>query len=118
MVCVTDDPERARNTFRSAFAPYYATPVYNRFLAWAGYDDVAATIAEGWKERDRDKTTGALDDEIVDEIGVIGTAEECRERIRWAMETGIDTAIIAPLAVSAEEAQATLEAFTPAVFEP
>ena len=33
MVLVTDDVGDGRNRFRAAFAPYYATPVYNRFLA-------------------------------------------------------------------------------------
>ena len=112
MVCVTDDVERARNAFRGAFAPYYATPQYNAFLAWSGYEDAAKTIAEGWAEKNREKTGGALDDDLVDAIGVIGSAEHCRERIRWAMETGVDTAIIAPIGVTPEEGQATLEAFT------
>jgi len=35
-VIVTDDKEGARNMIRAAFAPYYATPVYNAFLAWSG----------------------------------------------------------------------------------
>ena len=112
MVCVTDDVERARNAFRAAFAPYYATPQYNAFLAWAGYEEAAQTIAEGWAEKDRAKTGGALDDDLVDAIGVIGSADHCRERIRWAMETGVDTAIIAPIGVTPEESQATLDAFT------
>ncbi len=118
MVCVTDDKARARDAFRAAFAPYYATPQYNAFLEWAGYEDAAAQIREGWAEKNRDKTTGALTDDIVDEIGVIGSADECRERIRWALDTGIDTAIVAPLAASKEETQATLDAFTADNFQP
>lgn len=117
MVCVTDDKAKARDAFRAAFAPYYATPVYNAFLAWAGYEDVAATIREGWAAKDRAKTTGALTDELVDEIGIIGSPEECREKLRWAMDTGVDTAIIAPLATSRDELQATFDAFKPDVFD-
>ena len=60
---VTDDVEDARNRIRGAFAPYYATPVYNAFLAWSGYEDVAETIREGWAAKDREKTTGALSDQ-------------------------------------------------------
>ena len=47
MVLATDDKAGGRDLFRAAFAPYYATPVYNKFLAWAGYDAAAATITEG-----------------------------------------------------------------------
>tara|TARA_R110002167_G_scaffold37483_3_gene117509 strand:+ start:201 stop:1199 length:999 start_codon:yes stop_codon:yes gene_type:complete len=113
---VTDEAEEARNRFRANFAPYYATPVYNRFLAWAGYDEVADTITEGWAAKDRARTTGALSDELVHEIAVIGTAEECRERLRWAHETGIHTHIIAPLTTDPAEARRTFEAFTPDKF--
>jgi len=113
MVLVTDDKPAALAAFKGRFAPYYATPVYNRFLAWAGYEEAAATIAEGWAARDRDKTTGAITDELVDEIAIIGTAEECRERLRWTAETGIHTHIIAPVSADPAEIRRTFEAFTP-----
>ena len=113
MVLVTDDKPAALAAFKGRFAPYYATPVYNRFLAWAGYEEAAATIAEGWAARDRDKTTGAITDELVDEIAIIGTAEECRERLRWTAETGIHTHIIAPVSADPDEIRRTFEAFTP-----
>jgi len=114
MVLVTDDKESAYARFRAAFAPYYATPVYNAFLAWAGYEDEAAIIREGWAERDREKTGGAISDRLINEIGIIGSADECRERLQWCAKTGIHTHIIAPLGgATAEESQRTFEAFTP-----
>lgn len=111
MVLVTDDKAEGRKLFRAAFAPYYATPVYNKFLAWAGYEDAARTIAEGWAEKDRNKTGGALTDEMIDEIAIIGDEDEVRERIQQAADGGIHTAIIAPMAPSAEATQRTLDAF-------
>lgn len=113
MVLVTDDKEGARDLFRAAFAPYYATPVYNNFLAWAGYQDVANVITEGWAAKDRAKTTGAITDELVDEIAIIGSAEECQDRIRECAAGGIHTHIIAPMAATAEDVQRTFDAFTP-----
>lgn len=113
MVLVTDDKASARDQFRAAFAPYYANPVYNRFLAWAGHPQAAAEIAAGWAARDRRRTAGALSDALVDEIAVIGTADECRERIAKDAQAGIHTQIIAPLAGATQEAvAATLAAFT------
>ena len=116
LVLVTDDKDAAIDAFRGRMAPYYATPVYNNFLSWAGYEDVAATIRKGWAERDRAKTTGALSYELANDIAIIGTADECHERIRWAGETGIHTHIIAPLPASPEDVQRTFEAFTPENF--
>mgnify|MGYP000008573273 CR=1 FL=1 len=116
MVLVTDDKAEGRNRFRQNFAPYYAKPVYNKFLAWAGYEDEAAQIREGWAAKDRAKTTGALVDDLIDDIAIIGTADECRERLRWAAETGIHTHIIAPLSPDPKEAIRCFEAFRPEVF--
>ena len=113
MVLVTDDKSAARDLFRAAFAPYYATPVYNAFLTWSGFADAAQTISEGWAARDRAKTGGALTDAMIDEIAVIGSADECRARLLADMATGIDTQIIAPLAgASSADVQRTFEAFT------
>ena len=113
MVLVTDDVAGARNAFRAAFAPYYATPVYNSFLSWAGYEDAAAAIREGWAAKDRNKTAAALSDELVDEIGIIGSADYCRDKIRELGAAGITTHIVAPLGAAGREAQrATQEAFT------
>lgn len=114
MVLVTDDKESARTRFRAAFAPYYATPVYNNFLAWAGYEEAAAVIRQGWLEKDRGKTTSAISDEMVDEIAIIGSEDECRERLRWCAATGIHTHIIAPLGgATPDETARTFAAFTP-----
>jgi alkanesulfonate monooxygenase SsuD/methylene tetrahydromethanopterin reductase-like flavin-dependent oxidoreductase (luciferase family) len=109
-VIVTDDKAGARNFIRAGFAPYYATPVYNAFLAWSGYEEVAATIKEGWAAKDREKTTSALDDQLVDDIAILGTQEECYDRIREYGEMGITTHIIS--CVSPKESMATYEAFT------
>jgi len=112
MVLCTDDKEYGRNMFRAAFAPYYATPVYNKFLSWTGYEDAAATIREGWAEKNHEKTGGALTDDLIDEIAIIGTEGEIRERIQEDADGGVHTHIIAPLAARPEDLERTFEAFT------
>ncbi|MBV1904759.1 MAG: LLM class flavin-dependent oxidoreductase [Pseudomonadales bacterium] len=113
MVLVTNDKAEGRRLFRAAFAPYYANPVYNKFLAWAGYEDAADTITEGWAAKDRTKTSAALSDELVDEIAIIGTADECQQRILAHAQMGIHTHIIAPLGDPGSSGmQRTFEAFS------
>lgn len=116
MALVTDDKAEARDRFRAAFGPYYATPVYNSFLAWSGHAEVASTIAEGWAQKDRAKTGGAMSDALIDEVAFIGTEDEVRERIRAAAEGGVHTHIIAPITNNKEEAMRTFSAFTAANF--
>lgn len=117
MVLATDDKAAGRNLFRAAFAPYYATPVYNKFLAWAGYADAAGEITEGWAAKDRNRTTGALTDELIDEIAIIGNEDEIQERIQADADGGVDTHIIAPLAATAEDLERTFAAFTAERFQ-
>jgi len=113
-VIVTEDKEKARNLIRSAFAPYYATPVYNSFLKWCGFGETADVISEGWSQKDRAKTTGALSDELVDQIAIIGSAEECQERIRGYAAGGITTHVLS--CVSMKEMEQTYGAFTASNF--
>ena len=91
--------------------------MYNKFLAWAGYEEAAQTITEGWAEKDRAKTGGAMTDEMIDEIAIIGNEDEIRERIQADADGGVDTHIIAPLAASREDLDRTFEAFTAKNFQ-
>ena len=117
MVLATDDKSYGRSLFRAAFAPYYATPVYNKFLAWAGHGATADAIAEGWAAKDREKTTGAFTDELIDEIAIIGTEDEICERIQADADGGVHTHIIAPLAGSVEDLERTFAAFAATRFQ-
>lgn len=114
MILACDDKKLGRDLFRAAFAPYYATPVYNKFLSWAGYQDAADAISKGWAAKDRAMTAGAMSDAMIDQIAIIGSEEEIRERVQQDAEAGIDTHIVAPfLGAPPELAQRTLQAFTP-----
>ena len=117
MVLVTDDVPAGRNFFRAQFGPYYATPVYNQFLSWAGFEDAAAGVRDGWAAKDRVKTAASLTDELVDEIGIIGSADYCRDRIRELGAAGVHTHIIAPLPAPLALQQATREAFAADAFK-
>jgi probable F420-dependent oxidoreductase len=112
MVVVSEDKNMARDAFRAGFVGYYATPVYNKFLEWAGYADAAAEIREGWAAKDRERTAAALPDELVDEIAVIGSPDECRELMHWYMGAGIHTNIISCIYPAPEILEATTAAFS------
>lgn len=113
MVCVTDDRDGARGIMRAFFGPYFATSVYNRFVAWCGFEDEAREIAAGWKERDRARVGAAVGDTMIDRIAVIGSAGECRERLEAFREAGVTTPMINPIAGSEDAALSMLEALAP-----
>jgi probable F420-dependent oxidoreductase len=113
-VYVTSDLAAGRDFFRRTMVGYYSTPVYNKFLAWVGYEEEAETIAAGFREGDRDKTISALSDEAVERLAVIGDAEKCRAEVQGFMEAGIQTPIINPIATDPAEAELAMEAFASA----
>ena len=113
LVMVTDDVEAAKARFRTHYTPYYANPVYNNFLKWAGYADEAEGILAGWEARDRELSTRSITDEMIDTVCVIGHADRVHRRIREDAEVGIDTTIVSPIGpMPLDEAMPTFEAFT------
>lgn len=110
-VAVTADPGAAREQLRKGFVPYFATSVYNPYLAWAGYPQEAEAILDGWQSGDREATGRAFTDELADAVGVIGSAEHCQARIRDYAAAGVHAHIITPLMASDAEQTATIAAF-------
>jgi probable F420-dependent oxidoreductase len=113
-VCVTDDVARARQLVRAAFGGYVATPVYNRFFAWCGFEEVAKRVGEAFARGDRAGVAAAMSDDFVDRIAILGSAEACREQIAAFVEAGVTTPVIAPLALDRDGVVRVLEAFAPA----
>ncbi|MGH0033447.1 MAG: LLM class F420-dependent oxidoreductase [Myxococcota bacterium] len=112
-VCVTDDPASARNLVRMAFGGYVAAPVYNKFFEWVGFEDVARGVREAFARGDRAGTAAAISDEFVDAVAIIGSADECREKLAAFVAAGVTTPVISPLATGPGAAEAMFEALAP-----
>src|SRR5205823_1292468 len=78
---VTDDAPAARDAIRQMMGPYFATSVYNRFIAWCGFPEEARAIDTAWRTKDRARNVAAVTDEMVDRLAIIGSAEHCRARL-------------------------------------
>jgi probable F420-dependent oxidoreductase len=115
MVCVTDDVPKARDTVRATFGGYAATPVYNKFFAWCGFEDQARAVASAFAKRDRAGVYAAMDDSMVDQISILGSAESCREQVAAFVEAGVTTPVLSPLASERAGVEAVWSAFAPAL---
>lgn len=111
---VTDDKAAARGALRHMMGPYFATSVYNRFVAWCGFGEEAREIDAGWRAKDRGRNLGAVTDEMVDRIAIIGSADECRERLAAFVAAGVTTPMIQPFLFDEAAIWSTLEALAPA----
>ncbi len=110
---VTDDVPSARNAIRQMMGPYFATSVYNRFVAWCGFAEEARTIDAAWRARDRAGNVGAVTDEMVDRIAIIGTADECRRKLDAFVAAGVTTPMVHPFLFDEAAIWRTLEGLAP-----
>ncbi len=108
-VIVTDDKAAARNLFRTALTGYFATPVYNQYAAWYGFEAEAALIAKGFQTGDRALTRQGMSDRFIDAVAIFGSLEECRERLAAYVAAGVNTTAISVLSFDPEVLRKTIE---------
>jgi probable F420-dependent oxidoreductase len=113
-ILVTDDKSGARELFRAALTGYFATPVYNKFAAWYGFEEEAATIEKGFRTGDRVLTRKGMTDRFVDSLAIFGSLDECKERIAAYVEAGVTTTIVSALTFDPEALGRTIEGLAPA----
>src|SRR5262245_53621039 len=111
---VTEDVAAARAAIRHMMGPYFATTVYNRFVAWCGFADEARAIDAAWRTRDRARNVAAVTDEMVDRLAIIGPAEHCRERLAAFVAAGVTTPMIQPFLFDEAAIWRTFEDLAPA----
>lgn len=107
---VADTRSEALDRLRPGLAFYAGFfPRYNRLMAEHGFAAEAAAIAEAWARGDRAAAERAVSDDLLDATSVVGTPDECRERIEAYRRSGIDVPILSPFA-RGPEAKAAFEA--------
>ncbi|OLZ42050.1 luciferase [Natrinema saccharevitans] len=112
---VSDDPDEARETLRRHVAYYVGSGEgYRRAVATA-FPDEADRVAEAWRAGEKSAASAAVTDAMLSELGVAGTPETARERLRdLVAETGIDHPIVVvPEPASDDVAEATIRELAP-----
>ena len=107
---VADSRQDALAVMRPGLAFYAGFfPRYNQLIAEHGFAEEAAAIATAWARGDRAGAEQLVSDAMIDATSVVGTPEQCRERLEAYRQSGIDLPIISPFARGAY-AKATFEA--------
>ena len=112
-----DDRERARQLARNHLAFYVGAmgTFYREALERQGYEDEAVEIASEWANGNQDAALAAISDELLDDLGIAGTPEECRDRYaEWEDIDGVDAVSVSfPRGAEPEEISATMRALAP-----
>ncbi|MDQ2648332.1 MAG: LLM class F420-dependent oxidoreductase [Actinomycetota bacterium] len=105
-VAPTDDADTVRAMGKFAIAAYLNVPVYAALHHWLGRGDALSEMWRLWKEGDRQAALAAIPDQVVDDLIVWGTPEQCREHIARYVENGVTTPALAILPFGVDTRQA------------
>src|SRR6476660_6648779 len=94
-VCPSDDTDAVRAMGRFAIAAYLNVPVYAAFHEWLGRGPQLKPMWDAWKAGDRKAATAAIPDEVVDDLIVHGSPEECKAHIQRYIDNGVTTVALA-----------------------
>ncbi|MBI4233719.1 MAG: LLM class flavin-dependent oxidoreductase [Chloroflexi bacterium] len=94
---IAQDRRQARETIREGVASYIGFfPRYRRLMAESGFPEEVEAVRVAWAEGDKARAARLVPDGLLDAVTVVGTPQECRERIQEYLKTGINLAIISP----------------------
>ena len=96
-VCPTADAGYARQLGRTLISTYLTVPAYAAFHEWLGRGDALRPMHEAWAAGDRKGAAAAVPDEVVDDLVLHGSPEDCREQVLAYRSAGVRTPVIAML---------------------
>jgi probable F420-dependent oxidoreductase len=96
-VCPTADADYARALGRTLISSYLTVPAYAAFHDWLGRGEALRAMHEKWAAGDRAGASAAIPDEVVDDLVLHGTPEQCRAQVQAYADAGVRTPMIALL---------------------
>jgi probable F420-dependent oxidoreductase len=96
-VCPTADTGYARALGRTLISSYLTVPAYAAFHDWLGRGEALRAMHEKWAAGDRAGASAAIPDEVVDDLVLHGTPEQCRAQVQAYAAAGVRTPVIALL---------------------
>ncbi|MDH3704963.1 MAG: LLM class F420-dependent oxidoreductase [Acidimicrobiia bacterium] len=88
-VCPSDDRDAVLPGARFAMAAYLNVPVYRAFHEWMGRGDALAEHFEQWAAGDRKGALDKIPDEIIDQLVIHGSIDECYDHIQRYVANGV-----------------------------
>ncbi|MGH9083684.1 MAG: LLM class flavin-dependent oxidoreductase, partial [Acidimicrobiales bacterium] len=83
------DVDAARAIGRRMVAAYLNVPAYAEFHRWLGRGPLLQPMWDAWGAGDRRGALAAIPDQVVDDLVVHGSPEECRAHVERYVEGGV-----------------------------
>ena len=94
---VSENRESARDLMRQPIASYAGRfPRYRKLMVDAGFPDEIDKVRIAWQEGNTQEALDLVPGELIDEIGLVGTADEVQEKLSDYRKAGITIPIVSP----------------------
>ncbi|MBS1880502.1 MAG: LLM class F420-dependent oxidoreductase [Actinobacteria bacterium] len=110
--CLPGEREQIEPLARGMFSTYITVPVYEQFYRWLGYGELIDPMVEAWKAGDRQAAAAAAPWELIEEMFILGSPEQMKERLAAFVEGGVTTPVLTPM-VPPERLGEAIEALAP-----
>jgi probable F420-dependent oxidoreductase len=112
-VCPSEDADAVRTVGRRMVASYLNVEVYAAFHEWLGRGPALAEMWRAWKAGDRKAALAAIPDEVVDDLIVHGSPEQCRATIQRYVDNGVTTPALMVLPLGGVDVRKALSDLAP-----
>ena len=95
--CIPGEREQVEPLARFMFSSYVTVPVYANFYRWLGHGDAIAPMVEAWEAKDRQKAAELAPWELIEQMFILGSPEQMRERLEEFVAGGITLPVLTPI---------------------
>jgi probable F420-dependent oxidoreductase len=95
--CLEGEREQVEPLARFMFASYATVPVYAAFFRWLGYAEQIDPMAEAWEAKDRQRAIELAPWELIEDVFVMGSPEQMKERLQAFVEGGVTVPVLLPV---------------------
>ena len=95
--CLAGEREQVEPIARFMFSSYITVPVYENFYRWLGHGEKIDPMVEAWAAKDRQKAAELAPWDLIEDMFILGSPEEMKERLGAYVEGGITCPVITPI---------------------
>jgi probable F420-dependent oxidoreductase len=95
--CLPGEREQVEPLARFMLASYATVPVYEAFFRWLGHGEAIDPMVEAWAAKDRRRAAELAPWELIEDVFILGTPEQMRERLAAYTDGGITVPVLTPI---------------------
>jgi probable F420-dependent oxidoreductase len=92
--CIPGTREEVEPIARFMFSSYITVPVYTEFYKWLGWGERIQPMLDAWSAGDRQKAAAEAPWEAIEQMFILGSPEEMKERLEAFVAGGITVPVL------------------------